>query len=396
MGEETNDPIDEFLAQTLLFEKNHTPSLQGFLHWLAGSESEIKRDMEQSRNAVRIMTVHGAKGLQAPIVILPDTVTPPRLKDTLLWNEGENADLPLWSSSSKRDDTLSAGLRETQKRAMMEEYRRLLYVALTRAEDHLYVTGAASRDSVSDESWYSHVQAGLSAIAQKIETKNGEGLRLGNAPKTVAGKSQKPWAAAAQVFSFLAATPPAEPLPPKPLAPSRQPDDVPSATSPLKTDIFARGILIHKLLQHLPSVPPETRAALAAKLSRTSGLDDAQQKRCLDEALAVINDSRFGFIFSEGALAEAPVTGTVLVNNQPVTLSGQIDRLAITDDAVWIVDFKTGTIPKTTPKAYLRQMGLYKLLLEGIYPQKQVHCALVWSAMPRIDVLDEAALATYI
>ncbi|NBX04410.1 MAG: double-strand break repair helicase AddA, partial [Alphaproteobacteria bacterium] len=181
MGVEYGDPIDEFLNQTLLYERAHAPSLQGFIHWLTHSQSQIKRDMEQANNAVRIMTVHGSKGLQAPIVFLPDTTKTPTVKESVFWLQREGKDaLPLRATASENMDEVTRGVRDARKEMELAEYRRLLYVALTRAEDRVYVCGALSRgDSPNDESWYALAREGLATVAQDM----GEGgLRLGVHP----------------------------------------------------------------------------------------------------------------------------------------------------------------------------------------------------------------------
>ena len=186
LGTEAADPIEEFLSLVLVYEQDQPPSLEGFLHWLERGEQEVKRDMEHGLAAVRIMTVHGAKGLQAPVVFLPDTLQEPRPPQGLHW-PGELQGLPLWpvrkGYATKLTDVLGAEARTLQE----EEYRRLLYVAMTRAEDRLYVCGWRSRKGAPDSAWHPLMERGLKSLEQetgdhlrfsRIESEGGEVLRL--------------------------------------------------------------------------------------------------------------------------------------------------------------------------------------------------------------------------
>jgi len=415
MGEEYNDPIDEFLGQALLYERSHTPSLQGFIHWLDASDSEIKRDMEQAKGCVRIMTVHGAKGLQAPIVILPDTIELPKQRNTLQWYHEKDRTIPLWSSSSDKDNVLSAGLRDEQKQLMYAEYRRLLYVALTRAENRLYICGATAKEKINELCWYQLVKDGIAPIAEAFDTPWGQGLRMGHYPEramrdaesvAITGNpAQMPTRSQDEGFAFLHHPPPTEPAIPQPLTPSRLTGDEPAAASPLTaTPIYQRGTLIHRLLQYLPDIPkPERQRVadnIAANFNRT--MPQADLNACIAEVLAIMDDPNIAFLFLGESLVEVPVAGMISVHGKPVAVAGQIDRLCIRDKEVWIVDFKSNrTAPAVVPNAYLQQMRLYYLLLRQIYPDKTVRCALVWTSVPSITILaesqlDETPITTYI
>ena len=407
MGAEYNDPIDEFLGQALLFETSHTSSLQGFMHWIAASDSEIKRDMEQVTNAVRIMTVHGSKGLQAPIVILPDTAERPKPRNTLQWY---HAEIPLWGMTKDTDTKLTASIRGQEYEAMMSEYRRLLYVALTRAQDRLYVCGATSKEEVGEDCWYQWVHDGLEPIAETIELPWGKGLRVGQEVHTASSKTAKSAsiAAVADAWDFLQKPVAKEPAIPKPLTPSRLVGGEPAAASPLTDNhAFQRGTLIHKLLQHLPEIERSQRQQAATRMASSFGkhMPESEIEQCIAEILSVLQDESFGFVFGSDSLAEVPVAGCVQVGDKTVSVAGQIDRLCVSDKAIWIIDFKSNRYPpaKDAPiaPAYLSQMQLYRLLLQQIYPQKKVHCALLWTAVPAITViaeslLDETPIATYI
>lgn len=389
MGEEYNDPIDEFLSQALVYEGEHIASLQGFIHWLTNSKSEIKRDMEQAHNSVRIMTVHAAKGLQAPVVILPDTTSLPTLRESVLWHEG----LPLRPFSVNELGMLCARLREDQRAAMLAEYRRLLYVALTRAADRLYVCGALSRgQEPNEESWYHHVRQGMYPIAERFDMAGGQALRVGKPPLRVQVASSEMPAPIKADFSFLTRPAPHEPTPPQPLAPSRLEQGEPAPASPLKDNaLFQRGNVIHALLQHLPNITPDKREMAGRRLARARGalLSEAELGECLQQTLAVIHDARFAHLFAEGSYAEVPLTGCVEWQGKTIAVSGQIDRLAVTESEIWIVDYKSHRLPPATvPAAYITQMGLYRQVLEAIYPGRKVRCALLWTSVPSITMLD--------
>lgn len=403
MGEEYHDPLDEFLGLALLYERSHTPSLQGFIHWLNSSESQIKRDMEQAQGCVRILTVHASKGLEAPIVILPDTTEKPRSREVLLWHEGENFRLPFWPGDTKSDDLFCARLRSNRKASDMAEYRRLLYVALTRARDRLYICGAANAQKVGEESWYELIANGFSPAATAFTTPWGEGFRLGNLPGTTtqsatpAAQTQNP------AFAFLSQPIPPEPVPAQPLAPSRLLGEEPTAASPLNSlGLYQRGTLIHQLLQYLPQVPPAQQKALAKKLTKSYAMPQDILDATVEEALRVITTPEYAFLFTPDSLAEVPVAGLVTIAGKKIAVSGQIDRLHIAEKEIWIVDFKSNhTPPKIIPTSYIRQLRLYQLLLQQIYPERTIRCALLWTALPTItelpqSLLDEVPASSYI
>ena len=405
LGPDADDPIDEFLALALSHERAHVPSLQGFLHWVESGKAEIKRDLEQGeRDEVRVMTVHGAKGLEAPIVFLPDTTgLPPARSSGLLWPGDESA-APLWVPRKDDADPVSAQARDEAARRAMREYRRLLYVAMTRAEDRLYICGWQARKSVPGECWYTLAAAAMGDIGAPFDFDAGEGwsgqgrrLATGKA-KTAPGESEADAGAiAASLPDWAREAAPDEPAPPIPLAPSRPAEEEPAVRSPLGQDEgarFQRGLLIHRLLQTLPELPPAERADVCRRFlaRRSHGLDDAAQAEIAAETLAVLEAPEFGPLFGPGSLAETPIAG--IVGDQAI--AGQVDRLLITDDSVTIVDFKSNRPPPKSPAEvaplYLRQMAAYRAVLREIYPDLPVKCALLWTDGPTLMPLDDAAL----
>jgi len=410
MGHEHAEVIDEFLGQALSYAKSEPPTLQGFIDWLESSEGEIKRDLEQGFNAVRIMTVHAAKGLQAPLVILPDTTEVPRpsRKEILLW-EKRGADLlPLLVPAGGQGTLLTQELKDKRKAAILSEYRRLLYVALTRAEDHLVIAGHTGRDSLSDDSWYQLIQPAMQKIGAVFHSPAGDGHRLG-AAHYVSRSAAAPVneAVATKAPDFLTQPPPAEPGAILSISPSQNVFEKSEGLSPLFNPLqVMRGQLIHTLLQRLPAVSPhawQARAAVLAK--RWDTLTAEQVAAATDEATSVLKNPQWSFLFEGQSKAEVAVSGRVEMAGKVVIVSGQMDRLVIAGDSVWVVDYKTSPnpprSPQQVPKAYLRQLLLYQRLLEKIYPEKRVQVALLWTSVPEImpiseALLDETLLSSYI
>ncbi len=410
LGIEANDPLDEFLAATLAFERAHAPALETFLHWLEAGREDVKRDLEAlARDEVRVMTVHGAKGLQAPIVILPDTLQVPTHGARLLWlsDTEKDPELPLWSPDSKRDDASAKSARAAFREAQRAEYRRLLYVAMTRAEDRLHVCGYEDRRTPPEDCWYHLVKTGLAAApgVESVEFADfgGMGLRL-RSPQRRAVEGERlaltrppekplpPW---------WNTRPPAEPEPSRPLVPSQPDGEAPPVRGPFDADDdtrrFRRGRLIHRLLQSLPDIPPAEREAAAARfLARPSHrLDATTQDEIRRETLAILTNPEWSALFGPGSVAEASVVGRVGSR----TLSGQIDRLLVTQGEVTIIDYKTNRPPPLTagdtPPIYIRQMAAYRAALAAIYPAHRIRCALLWTDAPRLLELPEALLEQY-
>ena len=398
LGPEAADAIDEFLAQSLAHERAHVPSLEGFLHWLERGEADIKRDLDPGgRDEVRIMTVHGSKGLQAPIVFLPDTVQTPVQMPPLLWPE--RSDLMLWRPAKGAGEPLCEAARVAAKAKRDEEYRRLLYVALTRAEDRLYVAGwRGKRDQAG--SWYELIDAGLEKIGRRETAPPPPGHEpfaphwVHDTPQDVPAKlDRKPVAdgPSDEALPEFALRPrPDEPSPPRPLVASRPSQPEPAATSPLGTDSdttrFQRGLLIHRLMQSLPDLPEAARETAARRFlaQKAHDLEPVEQDAIAGETLAVLRHPEFAALFGPGSRAEVPVVG--LIDGR--ALSGRIDRLVVTDDAVLIVDYKTNRPPPTdaaaVSPAYVEQLAAYRAALERIYPGRRVRTLLLWTDGPRL------------
>jgi ATP-dependent helicase/nuclease subunit A len=413
LGPDAADPLDEFLTLALAYERAHIPSLQGFLHWLASGEAEVKRDLDQrGRDEVRIMTVHGAKGLQAPIVFLPDTLQAPTQSPRILWTDDG---LPLWKPRSDLDAPAAQMARQAALARRDEEYRRLLYVALTRAEDRLYVGGWHNRRGAAPGCWYNLIGDGLAAAGEGFDFDNtallgsdgwsGPGFRI------VGEQRVKPRSDVSRMIAALPAValpdwalapPRAEPSPPRPLAPSRPSLAEPGSRSPLSgaagdASFFQRGLLVHRLLQILPDLPAaERRVAASRFLARpVHGLVAAAQDEIAAETLAILEQPEFAALFGPESQAEVPIVGLI----GDYALSGQIDRLVVGVQEILIVDYKTLRPPPATedavPPAYLRQLAAYRTAVARIYPGRDIRCALLWTDGPSLMPVSPALLARW-
>lgn len=407
LGADAIDPVDEFLGLALEYERRHAPSLQGFLHWLERGGAEIKRDMEQGRNEVRIMTVHGAKGLEAPIVFMPDTCTVPGSQSTpALLDDAEDSGLIFWPVSSLRDDAVTAAARVAWSKAQMQEYRRLLYVAMTRARDRLYICGYLGRKKPSDASWYALIMQGLAARATPVKLADGhaawriEGMEVAAEPV----EAEPSVGGTTKIDEWALRPAPIEVATARPLAPSRlPPDDLPLqvVNSPLQGDDgrrYQRGKLIHRLLQTLPDLDASKRSDAAARfLAREAHrLTTDEQAEIQSAVMAVLNDAAMAEVFAPGSRAEVPLVGRIEFAGKPILVSGQIDRLSVTSRHVLVIDYKTNrpgpaNLESVSP-AYLAQMAAYRAVLRQIYPDKEIRCALIWTEGPLFMALPDALL----
>ena len=400
LGREAGDPLDELVNAALSYASAHTPSLQGFIRWFDAGEGELKREPDSAGGLVRVMTVHGSKGLQAPIVILADAAGDPdkspvrglELEDPAP-GEGRSRLLPL-PGLTKEEKV--GRLAEAEARAAAEEreeHWRLLYVAMTRAEEALFVGGSlgSSEDAPAPESWFAQLRPlfGEEAIADPIW---GERRELGSLPPPIAESRAEPAAPRIALPDWALRPVGPEPRPPRPLAPSSAGEDLapdPPFPPGLAMEAARRGTLIHKLLERLPELPAGERAGAAQGwLARQAGdLGDAARAEMAQSALRVLESDQWPEIFSPDALAEVPLAA--VVGGQVV--AGTADRLLVGKDRVVVVDFKTAMRPPATlddvPAATLRQMAAYVAALEAIYPGRRVEAGVLYTHAPRLIAL---------
>ena len=405
LGHEASDALDEFLNLALDFERGETPSLQAFIAWMRAAKSEIKRDMEMDRDEVRVMTVHGAKGLEAPIVFLADTTARPQghHPPPLLKLPAQTSAPPLiWVKGEKEDVGPMNAARLAVRAETENEHRRLLYVAMTRAAERLIVCGVESRTR-PDGCWYNLVLDGLrgkpgfsevetdgvtSWLYRKVEPSSPSDPE----PAIVVPAVEKP------VWLNL-------PLTAEPRVLSLTPSSTASAHDRLHTPAAdfgelarLRGTLAHRLVQSLPDIPAERRRAAAESYLARRGQDMSEEDRALliEQIMLVLEDPRFAALYGPGSRAEVPIVGRLNIGGKNVRVSGQIDRLVVTDTSVLIADFKTNRpAPRRfedVPPVYVRQLALYRAVLAKLYPGKTIRAALVWTEVPDLMELSPKAL----
>jgi ATP-dependent helicase/nuclease subunit A len=392
LGMESADAIEEFLSLTLAYERSHSPSLEGFLDWVERGGIEIKRDMEHGRDEVRVMTVHGAKGLEADIVILPDTTSlpePPSRKGHLLYDE-DRVLFPL------ADDEAPEIVKQAKARAEAEtlrEHRRLLYVALTRARDRLYVCGFENKKGVKEGSWYELARAAAQSLGVTVGHGDGEIIAYGTTSEEK-GVAAMPAQKQHALPAWTTRPAPIEPALPRLIRPSDAVGTAPPALSPLGAGRFRRGLVVHALLARLPEIAPDKRRAVAIAFVQASGL--RQPEKLVDETLSVLDDPAFAAAFAPGSQAEAGLLAELPELGIGARVNGRIDRLAVTDDQVLILDYKTNRPPPAreadVPAVYLAQMTLYRAAAAKVFPGRRIVCGLVFTDGPRLLQLSDVVL----
>jgi ATP-dependent helicase/nuclease subunit A len=406
LGEEARDPIDELLNAALNFENVATPSLQRFLDWFDRGDVEIVRDAAQPQGSVRVMTAHGAKGLQAPLVILADATADPSRspRDILNWQpEGHEGEaFPIFRPrAGERGGALQEVMTRTDERELQEHWR-LFYVAATRAEERLVIAGALgpmAKGEAPANSWYTAAARAFEAfgIADEGE-REFRGLTPAS-PVPARPEAAEAIAQAAPLPDWVGRKAPEEARPPRPLAPSSLGDDsvADPPPNPAMRAAAERGRLLHALFERLPSVPATQRAEAAERwLAGAGGVADPDTRAGLVKAaLGVTEDPRFAELFGPDALAEAPIAAVV----DTIVVSGTVDRLVVTPERIRIVDFKTGRRAPASlddvPPYHLRQMAAYAAALAVIFPDRAIEAALLYTAGPVLHELPPELLAEH-
>ncbi|MGE3626261.1 MAG: double-strand break repair helicase AddA [Hyphomicrobiales bacterium] len=423
LGPDAGDALDEFLNLALAHERETPPSLQTFLQDLREGGLEVKRDMEQGRDEVRVMTVHAAKGLEAPIVFLPDCCRDPARRGSrpeILDGPRAEGGRPrlLWPLPDSRNLPAVAAAKETRAAEEMREDHRLLYVAMTRARDRLYVCGwvnglkADGSPGHTDDCWYALIRDGLKGHAEEVAHRPGR-LRYAVGEQPLPDRrSRRDAGPRGEPLPEWAGRPaPPEPGAPLPLQPSRIGEGVEEAGDFAAQTVlspamladrvrFLRGGLTHALLQHLPRLAPAGREEAAKRFlaARGSELTPQALAGIWAETRAILEDPAFAPVFGEGSRAEVPIAALLDRGEglAPLAISGQIDRLLVTDDSVLIVDYKTNRPPPAdeadVAPGYIHQLAAYRLALSGIYPGKSVRAALLWTDGARLMEISSGLL----
>lgn len=388
LGSEAGDALDALLEASLSYEENHASSLSGFAAWFASEETEIKRNMDHGSGEVRLMTVHGAKGLESSIVILPDTTAIPKDKaaSALMFVDADSdgAKLPLWRLSGLAQSSAIEGWKDMEKEIGLEEYRRLLYVAMTRARDELYICGCHNDKKLNENSWYAMVEDALQkpregkSILRVFESGDGVNFwRFGPDPAWGVEIPVRPQAAQ-DIPDWLFRNP-------------AYPDTIQKSWSPARVanirhgvgsgPALARGRVVHKILQELPQMAPDARLEFARRTLAMNKLD----RQLADEIVSLISIPEFKDFFGEGSQAEVSI-GAILPDGR--RMSGKIDRLAIRSDDILVLDYKTDwDVPEelSHDHPYVLQVAAYATALRQAYGDKLVRPAILWTNVPRLD-----------
>ena len=409
LGPEARDPIEELLSSALGFESGGTLSLQAFLDWFARGEVEIVRDPSGPADAVRVMTVHGSKGLQSPVLVLADACADP----DRLGPNARLAALPLADGIEapafrpRREEMAEplAARVALKDRLDREEHWRLLYVGLTRAEERLYVggaLGARSGGGAAEASWYRAVERALTGLGCAWEESPlwGAQLRLGT-PAAVGRPPARPPERSTAVPEWLRRPAPAEERPPRPLAPSAIADDDSPypPPGPEQREAALRGRLLHQLFERLPGAAVEQRVALADRwLERSAGVaEEGVRAALIADAGAIVDDPRFADLFGPAALAEAPIAAVIGGGH---VVAGTVDRLLVEEGRILVADFKTGRRAPASladiPSAHLRQMAAYRAALRVIFPDRPVEAVLLYTAAPILHALPADLLEAHL
>lgn len=415
LGTPAREPIEAFLRQADDFERSHPRSLRLFLDAIVRSSAEISRDYSEAGASVRVMTAHKAKGLEANIVFLIDAhrrALTGKVGAVLDAPGPDGAVVPVLALDEARKHPLLDAAHGRMKRLIRDEYRRLLYVAATRARDRLYICGhALGNDKTPDahppaeKSWHALAEDAFDALgvdAIGAEVRFGAPVRRLSTPQTAAIKDKaapSPAPVNAPFPDYLHEAAPVEPTLRR-LAPSRSGEE--RAYSPRGADPYRRGRILHRLLELLPRVAPDRRLAAADRILASSAEAFSAEIRAAmrAEAMRVLEDPAFAAAFAPGSLAEVAISGRP-AGATGVTISGQIDRLAVTAKQILVIDFKTNRPPpkaiEDVAPAYIAQLAAYRALLRAIYPGRAILSALLWTFDARLmavpdEMLDHAAL----
>ena len=410
LGAEARDPIEELLNAALAFEREATPTLQLFLDWFDRDEVEVTRDPSAPLDAVRVMTVHGAKGLQAPLVILADATGDPDASrtGTIAWQISDEHDaLPVFRPrKAELSGSLADALAEAEKRER-EEHWRLLYVAATRAEEHLVIGGALgprARGQPPATSWYVALADALISLgAEEVaDPRWGAISRFsgGHEPPRQTRSLHPAAGGLATLPDWLRRPAPAESRPPRPLAPSALAEDLTAdpPPGPALQAAARRGRLLHALFERLPALPAEARVAAGERwLEHSAGVGDAGERAALvHDVCAIIADPAHETIFAADGLAEAPIAAVL---DDGTVVAGTVDRLIVRPDRVLFVDFKTARRAPADlsriPDHHLLQMAAYAAALARIFPDRVVEAALLYTSGPILLPLPAALLETH-
>ena len=453
LGPDSGDAINEFLNLAIGYDEDAPPSMQGFLDWLRSANPEVRRDMEQGRNEVRVMTVHGAKGLEAPLVFLADTCSSMsggnQTGVSKLVVRDWEADIPLWKIKGAKNHDLVDEQKQIADQREREEYYRLLYVAMTRARDRLYIGGFEKKRGRDKNCWYDLIDEKLRPGFEQTTDEKGQTIWRSAVPQIeppIERPKEHDTYEIAELPNWASMRIPYVPQRSIPMAPSQiapiemeaqeyddpdlvmdeefiaAPEIISTEAHPVvdggmsdqsivsprilnEGSKFKRGLLTHALLQYLPLFEKNDWQRAATEFVKVRGIDlpKAVQASIVGETLNVLNAPSFEQIFSAQSRAEVTIAAEIPAPNgsgPPLKITGQIDRLADTGDAVYIVDYKTNRPPPTEIRdvapAYFLQLSAYRLAIREVYgEEKPIHAALLWTHGPHLMEIPASILDEY-
>lgn len=400
-AETINQALDSFLDAALDYSSKEGTSLIGFLHWFDQGGLRIKIEAGANKNAVQVMTAHASKGLQAPVVVLPETGTSfysQSKTDHKLWRvdgETHQDDLFLFGASEQHRTSLQSALMKAEKQRVFDDEMRLLYVALTRAQEHLIIAATAP---AKEDNWYTLMTEQIQADGENPAwQKHPDGTLLYQEKHLFTDAPVKPDATpepeneAPPLPAWVQTRPEAEHRAENILA-GENPGENPGENRAAQLmegetrQKYRRGLLLHRLLEVLPGLPDDnTRRQKGRNFLAYSGTDFCSEKReqLLADALAVI--ASHPELFGEGYRPEATLA---MADKQGRRLKGRVDCLRLTPDTVYITDYKTDvTPPETVPAAYRKQLQAYAAMARSIWPDRAVKTAILWTTPtpPRLD-----------
>ncbi|MCY3878324.1 MAG: double-strand break repair helicase AddA [Rhodobacteraceae bacterium] len=389
LGGEVEETMDMLLLQALEYEREESVSLVGFLDWLAG-ETEVKRQLDQAGDEIRVMTIHGAKGLESPIVILPDTEHR-KMRQLNPIVETEDG-TPVWSTRKDEEPPLIRGLRNREERLWQNEELRLLYVALTRAESWLIICGEGQ---LKEEAWHGMIRSALSKIdAQPFDYSSEcgdffagmDGLRLISEdwPESAEHDQVNPVGAEIPAWALQPALV-SKAEPERFLSPSNLGGEKSAPDQDAASDSAAKiGTRLHLLLEHLPELPVADRESAANALLNLNepGIDGSACDEAFRAASQLLAMPDLEYLFAADSVAEAGIVVPLPTLDDEVAF-GYIDRLLIEEDRVLAVDYKSNQrVPaqaEDIPEAILRQLAAYREMLSTLYPDRRIEVAVLWT-----------------
>ncbi|MBB4008963.1 double-strand break repair helicase AddA [Allorhizobium taibaishanense] len=426
LGSEVSDILDEFLTFTLSHEQAGLPGLQSFITTLEQESPEVKREQDKERSEVRIMTVHASKGLEAPVVFLVDdgakAFNHTHLPKFRMIETGQKiGECPIWAPVKAVDTALTAEDVARRRQATEEEYRRLLYVGMTRAADRLVVCGYRGKQQ-QPEIWHEMVWSALKDDGERCREERFKGSdgewqgllwQMEAGPERFRRQEQQ-----THEKSELEALPeallrPAPPPPrlPRPLSPSGAGIEIDDEDGNLmlNSPLFGkgedaglalqRGRLVHRMLQMLPGLPSDEREAAARRYSERAARfwPAGAREQLVIQVLAVLDHPALTTVFSAHAQAELSLMGTMRLGGEERAVSARVDRMAVTDEKVILLDYKTNRQPprreSDVPLSHSAQLAIYRELLTSLYPNRPIECLLVYTEGPHVVALTEVTLS---